>query len=252
MTFLNDHHVAYLTAMGITPWQKNNLKSSPPILSNNKLDSCNKLDACHTKGTSLDLDKTPFHENAQYNDRESAWQTLASTVAHCQLCTLCTSRTQTVFGDGNKQAQWLFIGEAPGQKEDQQGRPFVGDAGQLLTEMLRAMNLTRNDVFIANILKCRPPNNRDPQPFEIEQCMPYLNQQIDLVSPKMIIAVGRIAAQTLLKTSQPIGTLRQKVHSINNTPLIVVYHPAFLLRAPTEKKKTWQDLQFAIDIFNTL
>jgi DNA polymerase len=246
MSFLNDHHVMYLNAMGITLWQKNNFKSSLPSLPNNAINAQPKNNAL------VNLDKTPSHDHSQCDDKENTWQTLASTVAHCQLCTLCTSRTQTVFGNGNKQAQWLFIGEAPGQKEDQQGHPFVGDAGQLLTEMLRAMNLTRDDVFVANILKCRPPNNRDPQPFEIEQCMPYLNQQIDLVSPKMIIAVGRIAAQTLLKTSQPIGTLRQKVHAVNNTPLIVVYHPAFLLRSPIEKKKTWQDLQFAIEKFNAL
>lgn len=181
-----------------------------------------------------------------------SWEQLRADVAGCKLCTLCTSRTQTVFGEGNLNAQWLFIGEAPGENEDLQGKPFVGEAGQLLTQMLRAMKLTREDVFIANILKCRPPKNRDPHVDEIELCHDYLQRQITLVKPKMIIAVGRIAAQSLLKTTEKIGKLRGQVHMVGNTPMIAIYHPSYLLRSLTEKRKAWQDLQFALQTFKSL
>ena len=246
MNFLTSSQLAYLNAMGITVWQSNPLNS---LSKTNDTSIETQHENC---AASLKIEKAQSNALFQFKNEKDTWQTLATDVAQCQLCTLCTTRTQTVFGEGNKNAQWLFIGEAPGQKEDEQGRPFVGDAGQLLTEMLRAINLTRDDVFIANILKCRPPNNRDPQPFEIQQCRRYLNQQIKLVSPKIIIAVGRIAAQTLLDTQQAIGTLRKKVHSFDEIPMIVIYHPAYLLRSPIEKRKTWQDLQFAMATFNTL
>jgi DNA polymerase len=140
----------------------------------------------------------------------------------------------------------MIIGEAPGQHEDEQGKPFVGKAGALLTEMLRAVGLDRDDVFITNILKCRPPGNRDPEPDEAESCSGYLRRQRELTKPKIILAVGRISAQTLLKTDAPIGKLRGKVHSLDGTPLVVVYHPAYLLRSLLEKRKAWQDLQLAV------
>ncbi len=173
------------------------------------------------------------------------WDLLQAEVANCTKCALCATRTQTVFGSGNKQAEWMLVGEAPGQHEDEQGQPFVGKAGLLLTEMLRAIGLAREEVFITNILKCRPPNNRDPLPGEVESCNDYLQRQQKLIQPKIILAVGRIAAQTLLKTDEPLARLRGKVHTFNNTPVVVVYHPAYLLRSLLEKRKAWLDLQLA-------
>lgn len=174
------------------------------------------------------------------------WDRLQAEVAGCRLCALCETRKNTVFGTGNPQADWLFIGEGPGQHEDEQGKPFVGNAGLLLTEMIRAMGLAREAVFITNIVKCRPPNNRDPHSDEISSCNGYLQRQIALLQPKIILAVGRIAAQTLLSTDAPLSRLRGKVHQFNNTPLVVVYHPAYLLRSLLEKRKAWQDLQLAM------
>jgi uracil-DNA glycosylase len=176
------------------------------------------------------------------------WAELQAEVASCTKCALCATRTQTVFGSGNKQADWMLVGEAPGQHEDEQGLPFVGKAGLLLTEMLRAIGLTREEVFITNILKCRPPNNRDPHADEAESCNDYLQRQMKLVNPKIILAIGRIAAQTLLKTDEPLARLRGKVHTFNNTPVVVVYHPAYLLRSLSEKRKAWQDLTYAMQI----
>ena len=188
-------------------------------------------------------------DNAEPETQESAtdsWNVLQAEVANCTKCALCKTRTQTVFGSGNKQADWMLVGEAPGQHEDEQGLPFVGNAGLLLTEMLRAIGLTREEVFITNILKCRPPNNRDPLAGEVESCHDYLQRQQKLIQPKIILAVGRIAAQTLLKTGEPLSRLRGKVHTFNNTPVVVVYHPAYLLRSLPEKRKAWLDLQLAI------
>jgi DNA polymerase len=146
----------------------------------------------------------------------------------------------------------MIIGEAPGQHEDLQGKPFVGNAGLLLTEMLRAIGLSREQVFITNILKCRPPGNRDPKPDEVESCNDYLQRQLKLIQPKIILAVGRIAAQTLLKTDEPLSKLRGKKHAFNDTPLVVVYHPAYLLRSLSEKRKAWQDLLLARRIYNDI
>jgi len=174
------------------------------------------------------------------------WDELQAEVASCTKCSLCATRTQTVFGSGNKHADWMLVGEAPGQHEDEQGQPFVGKAGLLLTEMLRAIGLAREEVFITNILKCRPPNNRDPLAGEVESCNDYLQRQQKLIQPKIILAVGRIAAQTLLKTDEPMSRLRGKVHTFNNTPVVVVYHPAYLLRSLPEKRKAWRDLQLAM------
>jgi DNA polymerase len=172
------------------------------------------------------------------------WDELRAAVAACQRCELHATRTQTVFGVGNPAARWMFIGEAPGAEEDRQGEPFVGRAGQLLTSMLRALGLRREDVFIANVLKCRPPGNRDPRPAEAASCRGYLERQVALVNPTLVVAVGRIAAQNLLATETPIAKLRGKVHSFGaqGWPLLVTYHPAYLLRSPGEKRKAWQDL----------
>jgi len=175
------------------------------------------------------------------------WQKLQSRVAVCTGCELHASRTRTVFGVGDRHAEWMIIGEAPGGDEDRQGEPFVGRAGQLLNAMLRAVGLGRDQVFIANILKCRPPRNRDPLPGEVAACEPYLRRQIALVQPKLILAVGRIAAQNLLNTDTNIGRLRGQVHryGAEGVPLVVTYHPAYLLRSPREKRKSWQDLRLA-------
>jgi DNA polymerase len=174
------------------------------------------------------------------------WETLAATVGECRLCGLCETRTQTVFGVGNRNARLMVIGEAPGAEEDRQGEPFVGRAGMLLNAMLRAAGFERADVYICNVLKCRPPNNRDPSLEESERCLPYLRRQIELVQPGVILCVGRIAAQRLLGTEQPVGRLRGRVHRVGGVPVVVTYHPAYLLRAPGEKRKSWEDLKLAL------
>jgi uracil-DNA glycosylase family 4 len=176
-----------------------------------------------------------------------SWDIVGGEVAGCLRCPLHQTRTNTVFGVGNRQADWLVVGEAPGAEEDRQGEPFVGRAGGLLNSMLRGIGLPREQVFIANVLKCRPPGNRDPKPEEVAQCLPYLERQIGLLQPKIMLAVGRIAAQNLLATDTPIGKLRGHVHQFGSAgiPLVVTYHPAYLLRSPTEKRKAWEDLKFA-------
>jgi uracil-DNA glycosylase len=175
------------------------------------------------------------------------WDTLRARVAACTACDLCKTRTQTVFGVGNTRAEWLVVGEAPGADEDRKGEPFVGRAGQLLNAMLLAIGLPRETVFIANILKCRPPGNRDPKPEEVSRCLPFLTQQVALLAPRIILVVGRIAAQTLLATDAPLARLRGKLHAFGaaDTPLVITYHPAYLLRSPADKRKAWEDLKFA-------
>ena len=178
------------------------------------------------------------------------WAELRARVAACTRCSLSATRTQTVFGVGNLRAEWLVVGEAPGAEEDRQGEPFVGRAGQLLNSMLRAVGLTREQVYIANVLKCRPPGNRDPSASEAAECLPYLEQQIALLRPKIMLAVGRIAAQNLLRTDKTLGSLRRQVHRFGTSqvPLIVTYHPAYLLRTPADKRKSWEDLKFAREV----
>jgi uracil-DNA glycosylase family 4 len=182
------------------------------------------------------------------------WPALQSAVAGCQACTLCSSRTQTVFGVGHQQANWMIVGEAPGEQEDKQGEPFVGRAGQLLDRMLQAVGLTRSEappeqqVYIANVLKCRPPANRNPLPQEVAQCEPFLHRQMALVQPKVILAMGRFAVQTLLKSSEPIGRLRGRVHMVQGVPVVVTYHPAYLLRNPADKALAWDDLCLAREV----
>jgi DNA polymerase len=178
------------------------------------------------------------------------WESLAETVCKCTRCALHATRTQTVFGVGRRDAALMVIGEAPGAEEDRQGEPFVGPAGQLLNAMLRAIKLERQDVYIANILKCRPPNNRDPKPEEASTCTPYLNRQIELLRPRVILALGRVAGQWLLQSELPIGRLRGQVSRYGDAevPLVVTYHPAYLLRSPLAKAKAWQDLCLVRDL----
>ncbi len=175
------------------------------------------------------------------------WDALRTRVATCERCGLHKTRTQTVFGVGNPSADWMIIGEAPGAEEDRRGEPFVGRAGKLLDEMLRAVGLARDTVFIANILKCRPPNNRDPSEEEAAECREHLERQIEMVAPKLVLAVGRIAAQQLLASDAPVGRMRGSVHHFArfDIPLVVTYHPAYLLRSPVQKRKVWQDLCLA-------
>lgn len=181
------------------------------------------------------------------------WPALREAVAGCRACALCESRRNTVFGVGHEQAHWMIVGEAPGENEDRQGEPFVGQAGRLLDSMLRSIGLTREaapperQVFICNVLKCRPPGNRNPEPQEVAQCEPFLKRQVALVKPRIILAMGRFAVQSLLRTAEPIGRLRGRVHDYEGVPLIVTYHPAYLLRNLPDKAKAWEDLCLALD-----
>lgn len=173
---------------------------------------------------------------------DGSWQALQAEVASCTRCELHQTRTQTVFGVGHQRADVLIVGEAPGQEEDARGEPFVGRAGHLLDAMLRAIELKREQVYITNILKCRPPQNRNPRPEEIAHCEDYLHRQIDLLQPKIIFALGKFAAQTLLSSEDSVSAMRATQHEYRGIPLLVSYHPAYLLRKPTEKRKSWHDL----------
>jgi DNA polymerase len=226
--------LAYLEALGVDVYVRRGLEPAPevaPPAQPAPVDATPPAPAPVAPGVEATLD----------------WEPLRAMVSSCTRCSLHETRTQTVFGVGNRSAKWMFIGEAPGADEDRQGEPFVGRAGQLLTSMLRAMGFARGDVYIANVLKCRPPGNRDPKPEEAGQCRGYLERQIELVEPTLIVAVGRIAAQNLLATDTALARLRGRVHSLGarGWPLIVTYHPAYLLRSPGEKRKAWQDLLFA-------
>ena len=215
----------YLKLMGITIWAERKSVAETPVVE--------------------PADAAPLPEN------DAAWDQLRKQVAACTLCDLHRGRTQTVFGVGDPHAHWLLIGEAPGAEEDRQGEPFVGRAGKLLNAMLSAIGLDRKQVFIANILKCRPPSNRDPRPEEVSACESYLQQQITMIKPRIILALGRIAAQNLLKVDTPIGKMRGHCFEYADTgiPVVVTYHPAYLLRSPREKRKSWQDLQLAMQIY---
>ena len=177
-----------------------------------------------------------------------SWEELRQAVTECRACGLCDSRTTTVFGVGDPQPDWLVVGEAPGEQEDLQGEPFVGQAGKLLDNMLRAIGLDRQrKVYIANVLKCRPPGNRNPDPAEVAQCEPFLRRQVELLKPRIILAMGRFAVQSLLGSDEPIGRLRGRVHRYQGVPLVVTYHPAYLLRNLPEKAKAWADLCLALE-----
>jgi DNA polymerase len=191
--------------------------------------------------------KSPESKSGEPSSRSPAgWIELKKAVPACTACGLHKTRKQTVFGVGDEDADWILIGEAPGADEDRLGDPFVGQAGKLLDHMLAAIDLSRGDnVYIANVLKCRPPGNRNPEPDEVLKCTPFLLGQIGLIRPKLIVAMGRFAAQTLLATDASIASLRGRVHSYQGVPLIVTYHPAYLLRTLPDKAKAWADLVFA-------
>jgi uracil-DNA glycosylase len=225
----------YLTQLGVSRWlprdsvDYQSLEMQTPVVSSPNVS--------HAPGATV-WDRTTADVNA-------AWETLRQQVLTCTHCPLSQSRTQAVFGVGNRQAALMIVGEAPGYHEDQQGEPFVGRGGQLLTAMLASIGLPREQVFIANVLKCRPPNNRDPQAAEVAECTPYLNRQIELLQPRLLLALGRFAAHYLLDSTQSLSRLRNQMHHYGElrTPLIVSYHPAYLLRNPKDKGKSYQDLR---------
>ncbi len=192
-------------------------------------------------------------ENSVRKSKENIYHSLEgmyNEIKNCQKCGLGSTRTKFVFGVGAKDAKLILIGEAPGRDEDLKGEPFVGRAGQLLTKILKAINLNRDEVYIANILKCRPPNNRDPLESEIEMCLLYLNKQLELIKPKIILCLGRVAANCLLQVKMNMKELRGKVYNYRDIKLLVTYHPAALLRNPQLKKPTWEDVQFVRKLYD--
>lgn len=231
-----DDKLQYLEAMGIQTWR---LRQSPPSDLQTESEPPVLKEAIP--------DDTGSVGEPTLDVVNQDWSTLEGSIKSCLLCELHKKRTQSVPGVGNRRADWLVIGEAPGADEDRQGEPFVGRAGKLLDQMLLSISLKRDTVYITNIVKCRPPNNRDPEPEEAASCEAYLKQQIAMIQPKIILAVGRIAAHNLLKTDQRVGAMRGQRFEYADTgiPVVVTYHPAYLLRSPSEKRKAWQDLLLA-------
>lgn len=229
---------AYLAALGVPDWRQRRALAVVPAIA-----------PAAAPPAAPPASPDALRMKARHGEAPGAdtWDTLAGEVAACTRCGLHECRNRTVFGVGDRNARWLLVGEAPGAEEDRQGEPFVGRAGKLLDSMLQAIGLARGQVFIANVLKCRPPNNRVPAPAEAAQCLPYLERQIALLRPSIMLALGSVAAQNLLATDAPVGRLRGHVHAFGSarTPLIVTYHPAYLLRSPGEKRKAWEDLKFA-------
>jgi uracil-DNA glycosylase len=232
----------------------------PPLAATSATAISSQANAVATRVTKTKTPQADFaenietsNENRDTNMAQMDWQTLQQCTTNCKACTLSKTRTQAVFGAGDPHAEWMFIGEAPGQEEDHQGLPFVGQAGHLLDNMLLAMALQhRQNVYIANILKCRPPENRDPHRGEITHCAPLLLRQIELINPRLIIALGRVAAQSLLTTQENVADLRGKQHVFNGYPVIVTYHPAYLLRNLPDKAKAWEDLCYANRVMQLL
>lgn len=253
---MDSRRLAYLKALDIDVWERRDrvhpdlpaVETSPAAFVESTPDA-SSMQATATPGTAA----RSVQSEADAPIARLGWTELEGRVSACTLCTLHATRTKPVFGVGDRNASWMVIGEAPGADEDRQGEPFVGRAGQLLNSMLKAMGLAREQVFIANILKSRPPNNRDPRPEEVRACIPFLYRQIELVNPRMILCVGRIAAQTLLNTDVTIGKLRGRLHKLaSGRPMVVTYHPAYLLRSPGEKRKAWADLVLAMQTFEQL
>jgi uracil-DNA glycosylase len=248
----DERQVAMLDMMGVRIWQRCAAVPVPPVLS-----------VQPQPPAPVHLAPSPAPEHIippppQTEVAQMGWSALQAAVQNCQACGLCAGRTNTVFGVGHVQAHWMIVGEAPGEQEDRQGEPFVGKSGQLLDNMLRAVGLTRQEaspaqqVYIANTVKCRPPANRNPDATELAQCAPYLARQIALVQPRVIVAMGRFAVQSLLRSSEPIGRLRGRVHRYAGVPLVVTYHPAYLLRNPEDKARAWSDLCLARNVIETL
>lgn len=192
----------------------------------------------------------PVQNDVELMDKISILKRAAQEVSKCQKCRLCETRTNTVYGVGNPHARLLFVGEGPGAEEDKQGIPFVGRAGQLLDKMIAAMNMTRDEVYICNVVKCRPPQNRDPEPDEIASCEPYLTEQLKVIKPEIMVGLGRYACQTLLNTKEPIAKLRGRWHEYNGIKFMPTFHPAYLLRNPPAKKEAWEDLKAVMVALN--
>jgi DNA polymerase len=233
----------YLAAMGIELWEQRRVGAGAAPTAE-----------LPGGGVLRPADPPPVPGSPQDETAQLDWEALQARVLACTRCRLAESRTQAVFGVGNRQAAWMIIGEAPGAEEDRRGEPFVGRAGQLLNEMLHAIGLQREDVYIANVVKSRPPNNREPWPDEVAACKPYLRRQIELVQPRIILAVGRVSAQNLLATKSNIGALRGRRFCYEQTriPVVVTYHPAYLLRNPADKRKAWDDLCLARSILESM
>jgi DNA polymerase len=250
----------YMRAMGIPVWKPKQAEERiplvPPFSKGEAFqpvsDFADKVPPFEKGGAGGIYSAKPDTVSTQLpNCSNMDWNELRSTVLACTRCEISKTRTQAVFGVGDPQARWMIIGEAPGADEDRKGEPFVGKAGQLLNNMLAAIGMPRESVYIANVLKCRPPNNRDPKVDEAANCRGYLERQIELVNPALILVVGRIAAQNLLQTDAPLARLRGREHlaPLSRTSVIVTYHPAYLLRQPSDKRKAWQDLCFAREVF---
>lgn len=253
---LDPRQRAMLAEMGVRVWAPKTAAITPPVAA-----------VAHVIATATESAPAPVARTAPPPPAVAApaprparadiatldWPALREAVAQCRACGLCEARRHTVFGVGHTQADWMIVGEAPGENEDREGEPFVGAAGQLLDAMLRACGRARGSeepgrgAYIANVLKCRPPANRNPAPEEVAQCEPFLARQVALVKPKLIIAMGRFAVQSLLQTTEPIGRLRGRVHRYEGVPVIVTYHPAYLLRTPVDKAKAWADLCLAME-----
>ncbi len=242
-------HLQLYADLGVTgfsrdaAWSANASRPSMPVADQTPLDAPS-LASPSPSGTALDAEPI----TAVADDELGALSSLGALQAHigpaCTRCKLCTlGRRQVVFGVGNPEADLMFVGEAPGSDEDVQGIPFVGRAGQLLTKIIEAIELGRDDVYIANVIKCRPPGNRNPEPDEVLTCEPFLFRQIDIVQPRVIVALGKFAAQTLLRTDTPITRLRGRVHPFRGAHLVPTFHPAYLLRSPDKKRETWEDMK---------
>jgi uracil-DNA glycosylase len=245
--------------LGITPVFVRKQKSSknasnvptPQVAATQNIEKMSKI-ASKIPTPQIAVSKTPAQTERENKIAAMDWDALVADIAQCTACKLCETRTKTVPGAGAKKAQWMVIGEAPGADEDAQGEPFVGRAGKLLDAMLRAVDRTREkNTYVANTLKCRPPDNRNPQPDELTACAPYLKRQIELVQPKLIVTFGKFAIQWITGSDEAVGAMRGKNYAFQNIPVRVTYHPAYLLRSPLEKAKSWQDLLSAKKDFET-
>jgi len=246
----SEHQIAMLREMGVRLWPTEPETSAPPDRALPPIERA----ADPVAAAPAPRAATPVAAAAS-SVGTMDWPVLRDTVAACTACKLCESRRQTVFGVGSTRAHWMIVGEAPGEQEDRQGEPFVGKSGQLLDNMLRTVALTRGEdaepahqVYIANTLKCRPPGNRNPQPDELAQCEGFLIRQVQLLQPKIILAMGAFAVQSLLRSTEPVGRLRGRVHHYQGVPLVVTYHPAYLLRNLVDKAKAWDDLCLAVEV----
>jgi DNA polymerase len=244
----DERQVAMLRAMGIRLWSAPPAAAAPAAAPARPGPHAGGADEARREPATGSREAVPASALSALD-----WPALRAAVAACTACTLCEARRQTVFGVGHERAHWMIVGEAPGEQEDRLGEPFVGKSGRLLDNMLRAIGLTRGEaeparqVYIANTIKCRPPGNRNPEPEELARCEPFLVRQVALVQPKIILAMGRFAVHSLLRSTEPIGRLRGRVHHFQGVPLIVSYHPAYLLRNPDDKAKAWDDLCLAVE-----